>query len=90
MAFGSLKCSSFSGIKEHSYRMETIWLFLTVLFAHSFKLFSCGQKKSIYISFHRSDTGKVLSPDHFSSNTMDTTDWFYSEVFICLDLHCTT
>lgn len=48
-------------------------------------------KKSICISFHRSDTGKVFSPDHCSSNTMDTADWFYwGEVFICLELHWTT
>lgn len=41
---GGLKCSCFFRIKEDSYRMETIWLFLTVLFAHSFQLFSCVQE----------------------------------------------
>lgn len=48
---GSPKC----GLKEHSYTMETIWLFLTVLFAHSFKQFSYGQKEYLYLisSFRR-------------------------------------
>ena len=69
-----LNYSSFSGIKEHSYRMETIWFFLTVLFAHFFKLL-VAKTEYLYL---------ILTFRHRKS----ITPWPLEERrFICLDLH---
>lgn len=57
-------------MQEHSYRMETIWLFLTVLFAHSFKLFSCDQKR-VFISHFIVQTKEKFYP----LTTVAPTQW---------------
>lgn len=75
---GNLIWSSFSRKKEHGYRIQTFWLFWL---PHPLNCFLVTKMQYLYLN-----SGKVLLPDRYSSNTMGTAAWD-SFVLTCVEIN---